>query len=79
MHFITIFTLSILEFYSSIDGKEKNEESLPNLFLGLERFDASNAYIYSQKGKDLIDAENIINNVANDFKSITKQKAIKGI
>ena len=79
MRFITIGTILILGFYTHINGKEKYEESLPDSFLGLERFDTSNAYIYSQKGKDLIDAENIINNVADDFKSITGENPTKGI
>ena len=79
MRFITIGTILILGFYSSMDGKEKNEEFLPNLFLGLERFDTSNAYIYSQEGKNFIDAKNIINNVVDDFKSITGEKPKKGI
>ena len=79
MRFITIGTILILGFYTHINGKEKYEESLPDSFLGLERFDTSNAYIYSKKGKDLIDAENIINNVADDFKSITGENPKKGI
>ena len=77
MRFITISTILIQRFYTHINGKEKNEEFLPNLFLGLDRFDTANAYIYSQKGKDLIDTEKMINNVVDTFKSITGESLKK--